>query len=57
MRKFVISEQDLKDLIYDSLLLQKLQHDGVDNWHLYSVPEELEEQTQDELEGYVEYGS
>lgn len=57
MRKFVISEQDLKDLIHDSLLLQKLQHDGVDNWHLYSEPEELEEQTQDELEGYVEYGS
>lgn len=56
MKHYVINEHDLKQLIYDSLLLNELHNNGVDNWHHYQVPEELDEQTESELEGYEVHG-
>lgn len=50
MAKILIDESDLYSLIYDSILLGHLENMGVDNWHCYSHPEDIEEQTKQQLE-------
>ena len=32
MRKFLVDEEDLRDMLYAQLILRCLEQDGVDNW-------------------------
>jgi hypothetical protein len=56
MSKVLVDKSFLWGLIHSDLLLQHLEDQGVDNWHGYYRPEDLEEQT-NQLLKEIENGS
>lgn len=53
MKKYIIDEKELKQLIKDSLELNALERGGVDNWEWYG--EALEEYDEDEEIDFSSY--
>ncbi|AJF40847.1 hypothetical protein [Vibrio phage JSF12] len=46
----MIRLDDLYSLVHDSLLLQHLENEGVDNWTGYYHPENLDEQAKEQVD-------
>ena len=56
MKKYIISENKLRQLLIDEIKLEALEHGGVDNWEWYgdSIQDYLKECNVEEIEDLIE---
>lgn len=56
MKKYIISENKLRQLLKDEIKLEALEHGGVDNWEWYgdSIQDYLKECNVEEIEDLIE---
>ena len=56
MKKYIVSENKLRQLLKDEIKLEALEHGGVDNWEWYgdSIQDYLKECNVEEIEDLIE---